>query len=60
MNWQLQYTELRISEALNIKKEELNKQDKSGATIVNVVGKNRKKRLIVIPPKTYKRLTSIF
>lgn len=52
----LSYTGLRISEALNIKKEELNKQDKSGAAIVNVVGKNRKKRLIVIPPKLTKDL----
>lgn len=52
----LAYTGLRISEALSIKKEQLDKTNENGDAIVTIIGKNTKKRVIVIPSKLTKDL----
>lgn len=52
----LAYTGLRISEALNIKKQQLNKTNENGDAVVTIIGKNTKKRVIVIPSKLTKDL----
>lgn len=52
----LAYTGLRITEALGIKKRQLKNKTPQGDAIVSVIGKNRKKRVIVIPSKLTKEL----
>ena len=49
-------TGLRIHEALNITKNELENTDETGNAIITIVGKNTKRRLIVIPTKLTRQL----
>ena len=44
-------TGLRIHEALNITRKELKNTDETGRAIITIIGKNNKRRLIVIPEK---------
>ena len=44
-------TGLRIHEALNITKKQLENTDETGNAIITIIGKNTKTRLIVIPGK---------
>jgi len=49
-------TGLRIHEALNITKNELENTDETGNAIITIIGKNTKRRLIVIPTKLSRQL----
>ena len=49
-------TGLRIHEALNITKNELENTDETGNAIITIIGKNTKTRLIVIPGKLTRQL----
>ena len=49
-------TGLRIHEALNITKKQLENTDETGNAIITIIGKNTKRRLIVIPSKLTKQL----
>ena len=49
-------TGLRIHEALNLTKKQLENTDETGNAIITIIGKNTKRRLIVIPFKLTKQL----
>ena len=49
-------TGLRIHEAPNINKKQLENTDKTGNAIITIIGKNTKRRLIIIPNKLTKQL----
>ena len=49
-------TGLRIHEALNLTKKQLENTDETGNAIITIIGKNTKRRLIVIPSKLTKQL----
>ena len=49
-------TGLRIHEALQITKKELQNTDKSGNALITIIGKNTKRRQVVIPEKLVKEL----
>ena len=49
-------TGLRIHEALNITKKQLQNTDETGNAIITIIGKNTKRRLIVIPSKLTRQL----
>ena len=49
-------TGLRIHEALNITKKQLENTDETGNAIITIIGKNTKRRLIVIPNKLTRQL----
>ena len=52
----LSSTGLRIHEALNLTKKQLENTDETGNAIITIIGKNTKRRLIVIPFKLTKQL----
>jgi integrase len=51
-------TGLRINEALKITKKELKNTDENGNALITIVGKNNKRRIIVINPQLVKELKS--
>ena len=54
----LSNTGLRIHEALNITKKELKNTDEKGNAIITIIGKNTKRRIIVIPEQLTRELTT--
>jgi len=49
-------TGLRINEAVNLTKQQLTKTDKQGNAIIKIIGKNTKRRIIVLSEKLTKQL----
>lgn len=49
-------TGLRIHEALKITKKELENTDETGNAMIQIIGKNTKRRIVVIPTKLTKEL----
>ncbi len=49
-------TGLRIHEALSIKKKQLENTDETGKAMIEIIGKNTKRRIVVIPTKLVKEL----
>ena len=52
----LSSTGLRIHEALTITKKQLRNTDENGNALIEIIGKNTKRRIVVIPNKLVKNL----
>jgi len=52
----LSSTGLRIHEALAITKKQLKNTDENGNALIEIIGKNTKRRIVVIPNKLVKKL----